>query len=714
MTQMHKDRRSLFQKEPSRGREAWRWLTRPSVRVKGRDDLRQAEIATSVTASIFLLVGCLGGLGSFLVPLERRSDQVASTVFALILFGTAWAVSRSQAFRWVGFLSLGVALLFSGIGVPGQNLVWGLLCCLALLGLVPLFWRPRVAIPFSVVTAAATVPVVLGWPFGIVDAARATVDLALGVGIFGVVGHFRLRHIEEIECDLVETRDRYRALLETVFEGILVVRDGVIVSANPGFRELVGPREAELRGRGVGELLLDRQGRPLAPVEGVTCHASLAKGSSEVPIDLEVVCRRLRQQDGSMLLAVRDITADTRLIATQLRVERLDSLSLIAGGIAHDFNNLLTAVLANLNLLQLFEHEPAQLESGLGEVEKAALRAQDLAQQLLAFSREEGSDRQPQALAPLVESVAKLTLRGTRVLCSLDLEPVSAVEVDIGKIHQVLVNLFVNATEAMPRGGTIQVKLREGDENLPVLPAGRYVCLEVKDDGPGIRESDIEKIFDPYFSTKDTGNGLGLATSFSIARQHEGLLTVESSPGEGATFRLYLPASDAKIPQEEVATTLARFHGTVLVLDDDPGVRQVLSSQLRVLGLRVHQASTVEEAVRLYEDSVEQDWRYALVILDLTIPGGRGGIEAFRQIRELDPEARAMISSGYVDHPAIGRPRDYGFCAALRKPYTLAELSESLGHCLAVSRREVADWPAALLHEPTSQFPVYRDGGGVN
>lgn len=255
------------------------------------------------------------------------------------------------------------------------------------------------------------------------------------------------------------------------------------------------------------------------------------------------------------------------------------------------------------------------------------------------------------------------------------------VEIDPGQISQVISNLTINAEQAMPSGGTIQVnceniQLTAPSITRPELLAGKYVKITIKDEGTGIPEEYIKKIFDPYFTTKPKGSGLGLATAYSIVTKHGGTIMVDSKPGSGSTFTIFLPASDKEITSDTGnSKELVRGHGRILVLDDEDEICSLVTNALTPLGYEVVEAREGSEAVNLYKDALIEGRCFDVVISDLTIPGGMGGKEAIRQLVEIDPEVKAIVSSGYANDPVLSRYKDYGFLARLTKPYEVADLS---------------------------------------
>lgn len=369
------------------------------------------------------------------------------------------------------------------------------------------------------------------------------------------------------------------------------------------------------------------------------------------------------------------------------KAQKLEALGLLAGGIGHDFNNLLMAIRGSLSMLAGKTAEKHR--KWIARADTAVERARELTAQLVTFSRGGAPVRSAARIGDVIRDSVSFVMRGQSLRCEIDLPPdLRVVEIDAGQINQVINNLLLNAIEAMPGGGTIHVTGRNVDHPLSMLPPGKYIEIAVRDDGDGIPEKHRHRIFDPYFSTKEGGSGLGLATAYNIVRRHEGLLTVESTPRRGTTFTIYLPASDAEIapplPQPEIASFVG---ARILVMDDEPAVREVMSEMLDSLGCIVTATANGDEALRSYERALREQRGFDAVIFDLTVPGEMGGEEAMRRLLDLDPAARAVVASGYFNAPVMSHYREHGFRAVLKKPFRIEDLAVALRQALAISVR---------------------------
>ena len=384
-----------------------------------------------------------------------------------------------------------------------------------------------------------------------------------------------------------------------------------------------------------------------------------------------------------------DIGDRRRLEEEQQRVARLESVGLLAAGIAHDFNNILTSILGNISLAGTEATPGSELQNSLKQAEKASQRAKDLTQQLLTFSKGGAPVTKLASLTELIKDTTGFALRGANVKCRFSIPAgLWHAEIDEGQVSQVIHNLVINAQQAMRAGGNMEVRaenmslsgMRSIGKGLP-LKAGDYVRISVTDHGTGIPGEHLEKIFDPFFTTKQKGSGLGLATSFSIARNHGGHLSVESELGTGSTFYLYLPATTQTSAPRPDKKEKIKPAGKVriLVMDDEQGVREVAGRMLKHLGYRdIEFATDGVEAIKLYKAAMKSAKPFRVAILDLTIAGGMGGEVTVRKLLKIDPGVKAIVSSGYADDPVIAKYSDYGFSGMVAKPYTLEELGKAV------------------------------------
>lgn len=404
--------------------------------------------------------------------------------------------------------------------------------------------------------------------------------------------------------------------------------------------------------------------------------------------------RRVRQQTSQIRAQLEN---QARIHAELERAARLESLGVLAGGIAHDFNNLLTVVMANLGLAAMDERVQAAAGEMIADAERGARRAAELTQQLLTFAKGGDPVRCAVAIADVVREAAEFARHGSRVRCDIEAEPrLPPADVDRAQISRVVHNLVLNAIQAMPDGGVVQLRLASvevGSGEEPNLRPGRYVKLTVADDGPGIAPAHLPRIFDPYFSTKPSNNGLGLATVHSIVKKHQGHIRVRSEVGHGTTFEIWLPAAaDAPLATARSTVACGTVSLRVLFMDDEEVIRRSVVGVLHQLGHEATIVSDGAEAVRAYEEAMRSGKRYDVVVLDLTVPGGLGARAAIEVLRRLDPAVRAIVSSGYSNDPVLANCRAFGFSAVVPKPYEISDLARAI--------QEVAHGPAPQPNAP--------------
>jgi PAS domain S-box-containing protein len=383
------------------------------------------------------------------------------------------------------------------------------------------------------------------------------------------------------------------------------------------------------------------------------------------------------------VMIIRDISNLQPAEEEMFIASKQESINILAGGLAHDFNNLLSVITGNISLIKMLPDfsEPAQ--KFLEEAEKAAQQASGLTRQLMAFARGSSPVKATASVSELIQEIAGFSLCGSNVKCRIDMEAdLWPVDMDKGQISQVINNLIINAVQAMPEGGDITIRAQNvtvtEKDGLP-LTAGKYVRITVQDQGIGISEENLHRVFDPYFTTKANGFGLGLATSYTIIRNHDGHMEAQSQLNQGTTFHVYLPAASTEIPVCAHENRTPKIgSGTILIMDDEEKVREVAALMLEALGYRVLHARNGEEAVSIYRDSLAQGQQIDAVIMDLTIPGEKGGSETIGRLIALDPQVRAIVSSGYSNDPVISDFRSWGFKGALTKPYGITEISEVL------------------------------------
>lgn len=387
------------------------------------------------------------------------------------------------------------------------------------------------------------------------------------------------------------------------------------------------------------------------------------------------------------VLAFRDITEKLQMEMELYKSQKLESVGVLAGGIAHDFNNIMTAIIGNISMAKVKIDPEDNAFQRLEEAEKACQRARDLTQQLLTFSKGGTPVKQVIRVAEIVEEAANFALYGSkcRAICHFE-DELYSLEADEGQIGQVVNNIVINAVQAMPNGGDIIVNCsnfvvskKKQRHALPLRP-GKYVRISIKDHGIGIPGENIQQVFDPYFSTKQQGSGLGLATCYSIVSKHGGYIAVRSRLGEGSEFTIYLPASRKKAEKTKIVNNqLIKGEGAILVMDDEQPIVDLVGIMLNHLGYEVIKTNDGDAAIAMFRKMLSNGKKFAAIIMDLTVPGGMGGKEALAEIRKMDPDIKAIVASGYSNDPVMSDYQQYGFDARITKPFNLQEISNVLG-----------------------------------
>ncbi len=555
------------------------------------------------------------------------------------------------------------------------------------------------------------------------------------------------KHQEQLET-LVEARtaalqaseSRYRFVTENISDVIWMMEPN-------GHRfSYVSPSVKEFRGYSVEEVLAMSLDESLTP-------ASLEKAQSAIQQELDRLANQPRQQgpplflelehlrkDGSTVWAevrasllldkeghplgfagvTRDLTERRKIdhekhqLETQLlRSQKMDAIGTLAGGIAHDFNNLLTSILGNITLTQHMMKLPPLGETYLQRAEQATERAKDLTQQLLAFSKGGDPIKHLISLKDIIIESSSFALSGSSVLRELNLAVnLWPIEADPGQVSQIIHNIGINAVQAMPTGGKLSIDaaniwIDQSSRTSPIpLPPGPYVHMTFSDDGIGIPKEQLDKIFEPYFSTKPEGQGLGLATTYAIMQKHSGHITVESQLNVGTTFSLHFPAcASGAQPLKLEALPLHHGSGKILVMDDEESIRLLAKEMLSHCGYQSVFAKDGYETLTLYQQAMDMNTPFSAVILDLTVPGSLGGKETIRRLREINPHVMAFVSSGFSNDPIMANYQTYGFHGVIAKPYSLIGLSTILHQHLGFASSESVSTSLPTL-EPSQRADI--------
>jgi PAS domain S-box-containing protein len=504
--------------------------------------------------------------------------------------------------------------------------------------------------------------------------------------------------------DILRSEERFRNVFEQSSDGIFITdTDGSVIAWNEKIEQLTGIPKIDAVDKNIRDVYLSiiagsTENERIDQIQKYDVILSHVKKGIQVQDTFETSIQSIDgslhqvqhivfpvtslQEDGFLLgNIIRDITDLLKLEDERIRTQKLESLGILAGGIAHDFRNILSAILGNITLAGMELDHSSPQHRYLSSAETAVLRAKDLTSRLLTFSKGGEPIKNTISINEIIEESAHLILTGSSVHCTFNLDDsMPGILADRVQIGQVIQNI-INAMQAMPDGGNLiinasHVLLDSG--HVLLLGAGQYAVISITDTGTGIPKEHLEKIYDPYFTTKTEGTGLGLSVVYSIIRKHGGNVTVTSTPGKGTTFTMYLPCSDPHSGIfEKGDPSSAPFTGSghILVIDDEDIVRSVIKNLLKSIGYSAEATSTVEEGLELYKTRSDQNARFDAVIMDLTIKGGVSGRKGIQLFKELHPEAKVVVASGYSNDPVLSRFEEYGFFDALIKPIELRELS---------------------------------------
>ena len=507
---------------------------------------------------------------------------------------------------------------------------------------------------------------------------------------------------KRFEREIAAEKENLAVTLRSIGDGVITTDvQGKIIMINQAAEALTGWTAEEAKGhplKSVFKISIDlaAQTRGQRSTYRNEAYSLLLKLPSNATLVSRDGTEHLIEQVVSPIRDRRNEVAGVVLVFRDIIEREHKQLGLLAGGIAHDFNNLLTAIMGNISLASLLIPATDEMTTRLADAKNASMRARDLAQQLLTFARGGAPIKKTASLTRLVQDTVSFCLRGSQSRSECDLEDnLWPSEIDSGQISQVIANLVVNAEQAMPTGGTLHVtceNFRHGsgkNATVPDLPSGEFVKITIRDEGVGIPEQNLKRIFDPYFTTKPKGNGLGLATAYSIVKHHKGLITVESEVNKGSTFTLHLPAvAHVTVPEETGYAGVKELSGTgrVLIVDDEEAIRTLVEFTLTHLGYKVCSAATALEGVELYRQKLQAGERFDCVILDLTLPGGMGGRDALKLLLEIDPSVNAIVSSGYAMDATMSHYQDFGFRGVITKPYEAAELGRTVREVIESGR----------------------------
>ncbi|MFO7735130.1 MAG: transporter substrate-binding domain-containing protein [bacterium] len=489
---------------------------------------------------------------------------------------------------------------------------------------------------------------------------------------------------------LSRSENKYKELVELAADGILLgSNEGIIIEANSRMEQILGKTKEEIVGLHISKIFPEEAlSRTPLDFESLKKGKVIINEREFIKPDGKKALLEMHTKmmpDGTYQSIYRDITERKKISEISAKNQKLESIGLLAGGIAHDFNNLLSGVYGYIELSRMSCGNKEKCRKYTEAAIKSLDRAKSLTHQLLTFSKGGAPVIKPEKVGAFVKDIIRFALSGSKCSCEFKFDDnLMMVCMDKNQIGQVLENIVINAQQSMPSGGTVTVyasNFNLPDNRHPVLEKGKYVRISVEDSGIGIPTEHMDKIFDPFFSSKKTGSGLGLSVAHSILLKHKGYIDLDSVLGKGSVFHIYLPAAESSKNTEKKKTDTHSLHkgsGKVIIMDDNDEIRDLLVNFLSRMGYDAVECSGGKEAVDLYRKLKESQQNVRFMIFDLTVPGGMGGVEAVKKIRDFDKDIPVFVSSGYAENPALSNPAEYGFSAGIAKPFSIKELSKLL------------------------------------
>lgn len=576
-----------------------------------------------------------------------------------------------------------------------------------------------------------------GRPVGAIEVSRTLRPLILQTGLLVLVGALigiavylvlwllPMAALRRALGQLAREKERAQVTVRSIADGVITTdAAGNVEFMNRHAETMTGWSQDDAAGRPVREVFRVLDGRT-----GQELSNPLAERQSESRAGEQNVLvardgtRRLIDDSvaaipggaagtAGAIFVFRDVTVKVLREEELVKWQKLESLGTLAGRIAHDFNNVLSAILGNISLARQTLDPGSKAAARLEAAESASGRASEVAAKLLTFSKGGKPVRERIALESVVRDCALLAVHDTPVQCEFGIaEDLWAAEADAGQIGQAIGNLVINAVQAMPGGGTVRIRGANviiGEGEMAYVKPGPYVKIEVADTGVGIQGKNLKRIFDPYFTTRENGMGLGLTISYHIMKSHGGNLFVESEPGVGTKASIYLPALTGRAPRIVETEREAARDGQrrVLVMDDEDLVREMAIGMLEHLGCEARGARDGSEAIEMFKDAAMGGTPFDLVVMDLTVPGKMGGKEACARLLEVDPDARVIVCSGYSSDPVMSDHTAYGFQGKLAKPFHLNELKRVVAQVLASPTGGAAGAPDGARERPQPSMSV--------
>jgi len=506
---------------------------------------------------------------------------------------------------------------------------------------------------------------------------------------------------KKAESALSKEKERLLITLRSIGDGVITTdTKSRVTLMNKVAENLTGWTQTEAKGKHISDvfhIINENTKQPSEnPVEKVLKTKQIVELENHTNLIRRDGTKRMITDSGSpifdsnseligVILVFRDITEKYQIEQQLQQSQKMKAIATLAGGIAHDFNNMLGVITGNVSYALSISKTDEEIHDVLSDIHESSRQAHDLTNQLLTFSKGGAPIKKTSDINKIIKSSAIFSSRGAQASCHFELSnDLWMSEVDEGQINQVIGNLVINANQAMPGGGTITIRTEnvnlDADINLP-LPNGKFIKIIIEDQGVGITKKHLPNIFEPYFTTKQKGSGLGLATTYSIVKKHDGHISVDSEIDKGTVFNIYLPAA---LQQTQTVIHQKSIHhfgqGKILIMDDQGSILKMVSRMLNRMGYVTEAAVDGIEAIEMYRKAYEANESFDLVILDLTVPGGMGGEKTIVELLKIDSNVKALVSSGYSISNIMANFEDYGFCGVVPKPYTKMQLAEVLNN----------------------------------
>lgn len=526
-----------------------------------------------------------------------------------------------------------------------------------------------------------------------------------GKPVRAVLSYYNISEQIKQEEEREKERELLKITLEGIHEGVISLdRNGEIILVNSAAERILQQKKEKIIGKQIEDLnfckKLTAQNKQVfhpgpikqfQPYQGSMCVSCRSDEREQMLEIYRIPVLLSKTMKSTTVLIIRDITENLVSEREMLNYEKLSSLSVLAGGIAHDFNNILTSVMSSISLARMNLDKRRESENYLDNADTALDQARKLIKQLSVFAKGGSPIKEVTSLRKLLPEIIQFSLSGTNIKHELSIsDDLWLVNIDVAQFGQVINNMFLNSLQEMSEGGMIKLNADNyikipGDKRVPI-PNGKYVKLSIEDTGSGIEEHNLKRIFDPFFSTRTGSIGIGLASAYSIVKRHYGHIDVKSKPGAGTIFTIYLPVTRSlsvkrkkKIKEEGKKRDKTR----IMIVDDDEMILKSTGKLLKLMGYNVDTAINGEIGIKIMKENLENNIPYDLVILDLVIPGCMGGVEILKQLREIAPDIKAVVSSGYSDEEVLGNYSDYGFNGIVPKPYKSVELQAEINKVLS-------------------------------